>query len=142
MPTQIDQELTNLKTAREASAHYRAEMKAMLDHVKATPNFTLAMQEAEKADAAIVEIESAIKAAALSAYDLDQNKHPHEKVDIKIFTEAVIEDADEARTWAFENLPAALKLDETKVKKYAKEFGEVPGVTIKTEARAQIATQL
>lgn len=138
----INDQLAQLKVAREASAQYRAEMKAMLDHAKATPNFALAMEQAEKADAAMSEIESRIRTLALDAFALDQNRHPHEKVDIKIFTEAVVVDTAAARDWAFENLPAALKLDEAKVKKYAKDFGEVPGVEIKTEPRAQIATQL
>lgn len=143
MPTQIDELLEKLKTNRALYSEHHTVATQALENFKASDdvyvyNHDMAAGLIEQ----ITNLETEVHTLALDAYALDQNKHPHEKVDIKIFTEAVVVDTAAARDWAFENLPAALKLDDAKVKKYAKEFGDVPGVTINTEARAQIATQL
>ena len=143
MSTQIDQLLTQLKIARGNYAEHKGVANAALEAFKSSDDtYVYNAELAAKIGEEVANLESAIKTAALDAFALDHNKHPHDMVDIKIFTEAEVTNASLARDWAFENLPAALKLDEAKVKKYAKDFGEVPGVEIKTEPRAQIATQL
>ena len=143
MFTQIDQLLAQLKIARGNYAEHKGVANAALEAFKSSDDtYVYNAELAAKIGEEVANLELAIKTAALKEFEVYNDKHPHEKVDIKIFTEAEVTDPTKARDWAFENLPAALKLDEAKVKKYAKDFGEVPGVEIKTEPRAQIATQL
>lgn len=139
----IEEQLAELKTARENFKAYKETASAALEAFKASDDvFTFNQEQSSALIPVIVDLEESIRTLGVLAYAESGDKHPHEKIDIKIFTEAEVTDPTKARDWAFENLPAALKLDDAKVKKYAKEFGEVPGVTIKSEARAQIASQL
>lgn len=141
--SKIEEQLAELKTAREQFKVYKEAANAALEVFKASDDvFTFNQEQSSALIPVITDLEESIRTLGVLAYAESGDKHPHEKVDIKIFTEAEVTDPTKARDWAFENLPAALKLDDAKVKKYAKEFGEVPGVTIKTEPRAQIATQL
>ena len=135
--------LENIKKNRALYSEHHNTAAQALENFKASDDvYTYNHNVAASLIEQITNLETEVREIALAEFAINGDKHPHEKVDVKIFTEAVVENADEARAWAFENLPAALKLDDSKVKKYAKEFGEVPGVTIKTEPRAQIATQL
>ena len=143
MSTQIDELLAQLAAARASLTEHKGAANTALEAFKSSDdvyayNYNMAASLIEP----IANLETKIREIALAEFASNGDKHPHEKVDVKIFTEAEVIDPTKARDWAFENLPAALKLDDAKVKKYAKEFGEVPGVTIKTEPRAQIATQL
>ena len=139
----IEEQLAELKTARENFKAYKETANAALEAFKSSDDvFTFNHEHSSALIPVIADLEESIRTLGILAYAESGDKHPHEKVDIKIFTEAEVTDPTKAREWAFENLPAALKLDEAKVKKYAKDFGEVPGVEIKTEPRAQIATQL
>lgn len=83
-----------------------------------------------------------IHEVALADYAENKDKHPHVAVEIKIFTEAEIIDMVVAREWCFDNLRPALKVDGKVLGKYAKEFGDVPGVEVKETPKVQIASNL
>lgn len=143
MNKKLQSMLDELKAARADYSLHHTVATQTLENFKASDDvYTFHHDAAASLIEPIANLETKIREIALKEFEIYNDKHPHEKVDIKIFTEAEVTDPTKARDWAFENLPAALKLDDAKVKKYAKEFGEVPGVTIKTEPRAQIATQL
>jgi DNA polymerase-3 subunit epsilon len=94
-------------------------------------------------DAACAELEKKIREQGASHYVLTQEKHPTAGVEIKLFDEATIEKPDAVRDWCFKGLPAALVMDEKKVKKYALDFGDIPGVKVVRDVpRVQIATKL
>ena len=87
-------------------------------------------------------IEAEIKTAAIAEYKATGNKNPQDSVTVKIFKTFAIVDAKKVFDWAWKNLPAAFKIDEKKIEKYAKEFGEVDGTVSGDEPRAQIAANL
>jgi len=138
----IEQKLLGLKQARADSARYHAEMKAWLESSKQHPAYREPADMAEGADALIEKLEEEIKLKALEEYNGTKNKTPFEKVTIKIFKTFRIVDVDKVKEWAWNNLPAAFKLDEAKIKTYSNSFGEVPGTESGEEARAQIASEL
>lgn len=144
MSTQIDELLAQLAAARASLTEHKSKANAALEEFKASSDIYAynSEQAAEFAGTTYV-LESRIRELALESFALDQNKHPHEKIDIGLYTEAEVSDPAQAREWAFKNLPVALDLNETKVKNYAKDYGNVPGVIIKTEVpRVKIATKL
>ena len=138
----IEQKLAELKQAREAVIFYRAEMKAMLDNVKASPNYVVSENGAKKGEDIVATLEAELRGLALDEYEATKNKTPFEKVTIKIFKTFKIVDVERVKEWAWNNLPAAFKLDEAKIKTYSNSFGEVPGTESGEEARAQIASEL
>jgi hypothetical protein len=87
------------------------------------------------------DLEYEVRKLAVEEYDLTKNKHPHPKVEIKLFDNITITDEKTALKWAVENDPSALKLD---AKKLAKDAGnlELAFISKTEEPRAQIATKL
>lgn len=138
----IEQYLTQLKEARENSAAYKSAMREAVENVKQSDTYQVYETSARESDQAIEFFESELRRLALAEYEATKNKAPHPKIAVKIFKTFKILDAAKVRAWAFGNLPAALKLDEKKVEKYALEFGDVEGTEKGEEARAQIATEL
>lgn len=85
--------------------------------------------------------EDAIKRIAVDEFD-GENKQPHPAIQIKTFT-VVSYDDDVMKAWAIEhNHPAMLKLDKVAANKVAKGPTAPEFVSIKTEDRAQIKTDL
>ena len=138
----IDQYLTQLKEARENSAYQKGAMRELIDNVKQSDPYFVAETSARESDKSIEFFESELRRLGLEEYQATKNKAPHPKIAIKIFKTFKIIDAEKVRAWAFGNLPAALKLDEKKVEKYALDFGDVAGTEKGEEPKAQIATEL
>jgi len=138
----IDDQLNQLKVAREAAENYRATMREIMDAVKRSGEYMTAADRAEKANIAIAETEERIKTMALREYETSQNKHPHEKVEIKTFKTFKITDAARVLSWVKTNLADALIYDESKVKQYATKIGAVEGTETGEEQRVQIASKL
>ena len=138
----IEAKLSELKAQRERSVFYHAEMKAMIENLKGSLNYKLSSTHAAAADELIEKLEEEIKLKALEEYNGTKNKNPFAKVTVKIFKTFKIIDPEKVRAWAWNNLPAAFKLDEGKIKTYSGSFGEVPGTETGEEARAQIAQEL
>jgi hypothetical protein len=138
----ISKKLAELKIARDAAANYHAALKRMLDEVKASDEFSSYADSAKHYDDMVFALEEEIKLKALDEYNGTKNKHPFEKVTVKIFKTFKILDAEKVKIWAWENLPAAFKLDEAKIKTYVGSFGEVPGTETGEEPRVQIALEL
>ncbi len=138
----IDQKLAELKQARKANEFHKSEMKAVVERAKKSERYLESEIIARESGDTITVLEAELRGLALDEYEATKNKTPHPKIAVKIFKTFKILDAAKVRAWAFGNLPAALKLDEKKVEKYALEFGDVEGTKKGEEARAQIATEL
>jgi hypothetical protein len=138
----IEQKLAELKLAREVSTLCKSEMNYMIEAAKLYPQYRDLSDKANLADDAIATLEAELRGLALDEYEATKNKTPFEKVTIKIFKTFRIVDVERVKEWAWNNLPAAFKLDEAKIKTYSNSFGEVPGTESGEEARAQIASEL
>jgi len=134
--------LNQLKLAREALANAKKGKQELMDQLTSSDLYKIFDDSQRIAEASIEEWESKIKDEALADYEANKNKKPHEKVAIKMFKTFKIVDASKVRDWVFNNLPAALKVDDGMVKKYAVEFGAVEGTETGEEARVQIASEL
>lgn len=139
---QIDEMLAQLKDTREKAAFYRAEANAILNNAKNSPNFELADQAAKEAQENIEALEVKIKANALLDYRINQNKHPHPKVDIAMRKKFNITDPIKVLLWVKNNLADALIYDEKKIKNYATKIGPIDGTELTEEPNAQIASEL
>lgn len=138
----IELKLNQLKEARADKEKYRHAMKDLIELVKQSSEYQRCLELAEIAEELVAEIEEDIKLKSLEEYNGTKNKHPFEKVSIKIFKTFKILDPNRVRAWAWKNLPVAFKLDEEKIKDYAQKFGNVPGTEKGEEPRALISTDL
>lgn len=132
-------ELAEARTMRDGAKDL---INKMLEEFKGTMNFMAVQNDSMRYVAMVAGLEEQIRELAVAEFKSTGEKKPHEKVVVKIFKTFKINDAKKVWDWAFKNLPAALKLDEKKIEKYANEFGEVEGTETGEEPRAQIATEL
>jgi len=141
MENTLQEMLQQLAKSRTAAAEAAAELKAKKLQFE-QDNFALS-ENALTLLAEVSELEGRIKRVAVDEYNATSNKKPALGVEVKLFAVAEIDQLVIARNWCFANLPAALVIDEKKVKQYAVDFGDVPGVTVTIDVpRAQIATKL
>ena len=134
--------LEALKEARETEEKAKASLKSALDALKNSEGYVLMTNMHEVAHSAVEEIEKKLREIAYTEWVNTQNKHPHEKIEVKIFKTFKVISADTVREWVLKNLPAALSPDMKKVEKYALEIGPVDGTEKGEEARVQIASKL
>jgi len=137
-----DELLARLKEARETDEKAKASMKQALDTLKASESYSTIETIHTVSQSAIEELEKQLREIAYTEWVNTQNKHPHEKIEVKIFKTFKVLSADTVREWALKNLPAALSPDMKKVEKYALEIGPVDGTEKGEEARIQIASKL
>ena len=140
---QIDELIKDLAKARAIHAEAKEKARIRMEEILSndTPYF-VQKSSADSTAVIIAELETRIRELALQEYAQNGTKAPHPKVAIKIFKTFKVHDASAMRKWVFSNLPAALKVDEKKVEKYAHEFGAVDGAETGEEPRAQIASTL
>jgi hypothetical protein len=119
----------------EAVKEIEAEIEAAYGKMLALRKKYLATAKADVADA-----EAAPRAAAVEAYANTGEKKVHPAVMVKEFV-AMDYDPEQAKQYAFEHLPSALKLDAKKFEKVALVI-PLDFVTIYTEPRATIASDL
>jgi hypothetical protein len=112
----IEQKLVELKQAREDSDRYHAGMKEVIELAKQLSKYEALQDLAQGADNVIETLEEEIKLKALEEYNGTKNKNPFAQVTIKIFKTFKIVDVERVKEWAWNNLPAAFKLDEAKIK--------------------------
>lgn len=137
----LAQLVDELKQARENLTNFNAQIRLIQESI-AEPLREVKSKQVI-ADSRCAELETQIRERGVEFYDFTGDKHPIPGVEIKLFDEATIEDADAVRAFCFKGLPAALVVDEKKVKKYALDFDAVPGVKVTRDVpRAQIATKL
>jgi hypothetical protein len=141
MQDNIETLLAKLKYNREILEKVTAQKKAIQEDMEA--RLTPARNAQTVAEQTCADLERRVKEMAVQAYYTDGTRKPAVSVEVKMFTETTIDKPDTVREWCFTNLPAALVVDDKKVKKYAVDFGAVPGVTVtKDIPRAQIASKL
>lgn len=131
-----------LSEARTKAQGCKDARNAALEEFQKSPAWVVPFTESQNADTVVDNLETEIKELALVQFKNDGDKHPHDKITIKIFKTFKVLDAEKVREWCAVNLAKALKPDLRMVEKYAGEFGDVPGTEKGEEARAQIATQL
>lgn len=138
--------IEQLKQARIDEANFKTVSKNMLDAametLKADPNYAEAVQLHDEAKQRVANLEEEIRKQAIIQYAESQNKHPHEKVEIKISKSFKFVDPRKVLAWVKTNLADALTYDEKKVKSYATKIGTVDGTEIVEEPKAYIASQL
>ena len=139
---QYDELLERLKEARETDEKAKASLKQAMDVLKASESYMALDSIHTVAQSAVEEIEKKLREIAYTEWLNTQNKHPHEKIEVKIFKTFKVISADTVREWVLKNLPAALSPDMKKVEKYAMEIGPVDGTEKGEEARIQIASKL
>jgi len=102
-----------------------------------------ALQERKKALVADLDLcDATVRAEALRIYEQAGVKNPHPNVAVKTRKETIFGDEKQTREWCFTNLPKALSLDKGLIAKYAKEFGEVPGIEVTETPAVYIASDL
>lgn len=134
--------LEELRIARAAVEEAKTAQKAKLEAFQQTPEWQDLQLHRVEYDQEIADIEERIKELAMIEWINNQNKHPHEKVEIKLFKTFKVLDPAKVRSWCLENLRDALIVDDKKVKEYAVKIGSVEGTETGEEARVQIASKL
>lgn len=138
--------IEKLKKARTDESTYKAILKAMTEQatkeLHERPAWTEASTALEKVSASVSELEEEIRKQAVTFYAENQNKHPHPKVEIKLFKVFKIVDPSKVLAWVKTNLADALLYDAKKVETYVKNIGPVDGCSLAEEPRAQIAKEL
>lgn len=137
-----DELLQALKEARETEEKARSNLKMIMDSVKTSDPYTLSQDVLTVATSAVESLETKLREIAYTEWINTKNKHPHEKIEVKIFKTFKVLNADTLREWVLKNLPAALSPDLRKVEKYALEIGDVDGTEKGEEARIQIASKI
>lgn len=137
-----EQLLEMLKEARERSFTAKLTADAILQTVKASPEYVNAIEECQAALANVTTLEESIRAEAIRDYLASDNKHPHPKVEIKLFKTFSIVDPQKVLAWVKTNLADALVVDDKKVKAYATKIGPVDGTAMTEEPKAMIASDL
>lgn len=140
--TKYDEFLEHLKEARETEEKAKASMKQAMDTLKASDAYTLLQNILDVSHGAVETLEKEIKDLALTEYNATQNKHVHEKIEVKIFKVFKVLDPKRLRNWVIANLQDALEPNMDKVRKYALEIGDVDGAEKIEEPRVQIASKL
>ena len=123
----------------EGSKQWRDKL---IEDVKGSQDYLHSSEMIATTEFEINQITGLIRDLAMTEWINTKNKHPHEKVEVKVFKTFKILNADTLREWVFKNLPAALSPDLKKVEKYALEIGDVDGTQKGEEARVQIASKL
>jgi len=90
---------------------------------------------------AVTRLENQIRELGIAKYLENQDKHPHPKVEIKIFTNVEVINQEKALKWAVDNDPSAVKLNANKLAKDAGKL-ELDFLKKTEEPRAQIASNL
>lgn len=133
------EKLSKARSNLEAATKIKADI---LTTARGMREYTSAESIVNIENAIIAEVEEKIRTLVLTEWVNNQNKHPHEKVEVKIFKTFKVVDPAAMRKWVFEKLADALQVDQAKVKKYAMEIGPVEGCETGEEARVQIASKL
>ena len=137
-----EQLLEMLKDARARAAESKLAADAILLTVKASPEYVKALDELQTASANVATLEENIRAEAIREFKATENKHPHPKVEIKMYSTFSITDPKMVLAWVKTNLADALVVDEKKVKAYATKIGPVDGTALTEEPKALIASEL
>ena len=136
-------DLTQLALARLQLAHAKACKDDLLSVITESDNYKLALSDIGAAQAEIERLTPIIQARALSEWVATGAKKM-DGVTVKSFT-ILTYDPVAALDWSRANLPEALTLDRTFFETHAKGVAAtkpVPVVSISTETRAQIASNL
>lgn len=142
MNSQLEELISLLASERQNLADHKLAMQGALDQFMASDDvYTYNHEQAELKKTAVAELETNIRELALAEYATNQDKHPHEKVEIKIFKTFTVLDQNAVREWCFKNHPLALKPDMKMVEADAK-AGPVDGTETGEEPRAMIASKL
>lgn len=175
MPNELLQQDLNdavkeLAKAREEVAKNSLIMTQRLTYFTGTDTeYNTAVTAGDKARNEELRLDKLVRETALELYRLTEEKHVHEKVEIKTFGVFSLVSPAAAFKWAKDNLPTALAFDPTRTSdiramllkqmpkalilnesalldyaKIAEKSGleKCPGVEIKSEPRAQIAKKL
>lgn len=132
-----------LKAARERANELREARQKLLAEFQSTPAYVAALAASRKADEEESKAEELVRSAAVASYLVDGNKHPHPKVEIRLYK--IVNEYDEvaAKEWCAQNMRIALKLNTSRFEEAVK-CGDVPDsiATVSEEPRARIATDL
>lgn len=143
--SELETLLEALRVARLDNDEYKAKKNQIIEDAKLRDDYRIAEVGATNSATKIAELETKIREIGLQSFQADGEKHPHPKVEVKIFPVAkLIADRKTAlREWLFTNFRPALIVDEKKVIDEAK-AGNIPAefVELTTEPRVQIATKL
>ena len=142
MSETYDTLLEQLKVNRISVEAVKFEQKRRLDALQQSKEWQDFQLARVGYDQEISIIEGKIRTMAEVEFSDSGNKHPHEKIEVKIFRTFKIVDPARVLNWCKVNLSDALKIDEAKVKKYAVSIGAVEGTETGEEARVQIAQEL
>jgi len=142
MNEQYDDRLKAIAVYRTVIEQQKEIRNALVESVKELPQYVKATDMIVAAEQGLEKMTSEVRDLALTEWINTQNKHPHEKIEVKIFKTFKVLDPKRLREWVFTNLPAALSPDLEKVKKYALEIGDVEGTEKGEEPRIQIASKL
>ena len=141
----LDNFVGQLANARKRYDEVKAQENDLMANFKETPAYKETVLLKEQASSEVASLEESIRTIAMTQYQVDENKHPHENIEIKVFPVAKLikEKIGGLKEWCFLNFRPALKLDEAKCIDAAKK-GDIPDEFFEAylEPRVQIATKL
>ena len=141
----LDNFVRQLAEARKSYDEVKAQADDMMANFKETAAYKETVLLKEQASSEVASLEESIRTIAMTQYQVDENKHPHENIEIKVFPVAKLikEKIGGLKEWCFLNFRPALKLD-TKVFEKATKDGSIPAelATVSEEPHVHIATKL
>ena len=140
----MDELISQLKIARdelERNECHVAEIEEELSNTELAIKLADYKRKKLESSDAVSRLEEKVRGWAVALYQEKKDKHPHPKVEIKLFTNVEITDQDKALKWAVINDPSAVKLNANKLAKDAGKL-ELDFLKKTEEPRAQIASKL
>lgn len=163
-PPTFDELMADLKIARQDEADSKTARDKRLEELKKDDVYTFQAGKYETSSKLVVELQNKIKTMAKYSYTQSGNKDFHKGILPKNFSEFKVTDPHELRKWVFNNfplalefhpewidriralviksMPAALRVNESKVEDYVKNNKPVPGTEMGTRVEFQIASKL
>lgn len=143
MNERLQELIVELAAERAVIEDMSSKMKTILDDTKRTQGFLEAEETCEVAKIMAEKTRVAIEELALEDFAKDQEKHPHEAIDVKMVSKVEIPDLMAVKEWCLRNYTPALKVDVKEIEKAAKR-NNVPSnlATVTDEPKIYIASDL
>ena len=143
MNAKLDKLIHQLAEARKLTAETDATMKKIVAQAKDSPIYCEAYSLNTTTIVLVEDLTALIRMEAITAFEADQDKHPHETVEIKMVSIVDIPDLAAVKEWCLHNYTPALDVNRKAIEQAAKGASmPVNLATVTTEPKAYIATDL
>jgi len=132
----FETEISRLAALRQEQEALKKVRHALVQAFEDQPEYRSLVEQEEANSAALIELDKGLREAAVASGELN----PHPAITVKTYT-ALEYSEGEMIGWCTRNMTPALSLNRRVFEKIA-HTGAVPGVVIKDERKATIATDL